>query len=312
MNFFKISFSVFLLSFILSYLITPLIIKFSENKKIGISHPDHRKIHKKPVSQIGGIAIYISFLIAILIFTKFERQLFTIIFSASIVFLLGLKDDLKEIPAIIKLVVQIISAILLIISGVKINFLSNPFGEIIYLGIFSIPVTLLWIVGIINALNFIDGLDGLACGISIISGIIFFLLSIVMEKTEINLFILSSAVIGSCAGFLRYNFHPAKIFMGDCGAYFLGFILSSIAIIGAFKSVATLAILAPVLILGIPILDVILSIIRRIKKGESTFTPDKEHLHHKLLEMGLSQRQTVLLIYLANLILGAIALILVK
>lgn len=274
-----------------------------------MAYPGERKVHTQPIPQVGGWAIYLTFLLVVLLTLKLKGQLLGILLGGSLILILGTIDDLFNLPAKVKLVGQILAALILLFFGVKISFVTNPLGGMIYLGGWGGLVTVLWVVGITNALNLIDGLDGLAAGISIIAAATFFCLSYLGKPAE-TILVLSLILMGSSLGFLRYNFSPARVFMGDSGSMFLGFTLSAIAVMGAFKSAATLALLAPILVLGVPILDTAFAIVRRLKSGQPAFQADKEHIHHKLLQLGLSQRQTVLLIYLVSIFLGAIALIL--
>lgn len=274
-----------------------------------MAYPGERKVHTQPIPQVGGWAIYLTFLLVVLLTLKLKGQLLGILLGGSLILILGTIDDLFNLPAKVKLVGQILAALILLFFGVKISFVTNPLGGMIYLGGWGVLVTVLWVVGITNALNLIDGLDGLAAGISIIAAATFFCLSYLGKPAE-TILVLSLILMGSSLGFLRYNFSPARVFMGDSGSMFLGFTLSAIAVMGAFKSAATLALLAPILVLGVPILDTAFAIVRRLKSGQPAFQADKEHIHHKLLQLGLSQRQTVLLIYLVSIFLGAIALIL--
>jgi len=274
-----------------------------------MAYPEERKVHTQPIPQVGGWAIYLTFLLVVLLTLKINQQLLGILLGGSLILILGIIDDLFNLPPKVKLAGQIMASLILLFFGVKISFVTNPLGGMIYLGGWGALVTVLWVVGITNALNLIDGLDGLAAGVSIIAAATFFCLSYLGKPAE-TILILSLILMGSSLGFLRYNFSPAQVFMGDSGAMFLGFTLSAIAVMGAFKSAATLALLAPILVLGVPILDTAFAIVRRLKNGQPAFQADKEHIHHKLLQLGLSQRQTVLLIYLVSIFLGAIALIL--
>lgn len=300
---------IFILSLICSYTLTPLIKRVAESINIGMAYPGERKVHTRPIPQVGGWAIYLTFLLVVLLTLKLKGQLLGILLGGSLILILGTIDDLFNLPAKVKLVGQILAALILLFFGVKISFVTNPLGGMIYLGGWGVLVTVLWVVGITNALNLIDGLDGLAAGISIIAAATFFCLSYLGKPAE-TILVLSLILMGSSLGFLRYNFSPARVFMGDSGSMFLGFTLSAVAVMGAFKSAATLALLAPILVLGVPILDTAFAIARRLKSGQPAFQADKEHIHHKLLQLGLSQRQTVLLIYLVSIFLGAIALIL--
>lgn len=284
---------------------------FCKKFHFGLARPGGRKIHTAPVPQLGGVSFYVSVLLPFLFFAYSGKGL-ALLAGASLVFFLGVLDDLFDLGAGIKLVWQIVAACALIFSGIRIEFLTNPAGGMIPLGFAGIILTALWVVGITNAMNLVDGLDGLAAGLSLISSVLFLLLSFTMKTQIAFLPVLCACVAGSCLGFLFYNFHPAKIFMGDSGAYFLGYLLSAVAILGAFKSAAALALFVPLLVLSIPILDTATSIMRRLLSGQSPAHADQNHLHHKLLQMGLSQRQTVILIYFVSMLLGFLGLFLAR
>ncbi len=212
-----------------------------------------------------------------------------------------------------KLVFQIVAAIVLIIGDVKIDAITNPFTKttkLIQLGIFSIPITIFWVVGITNTLNLIDGLDGLAAGVAMIASLSF--LFVAGKFNYVPVMIISSIIAGSCLGFLPYNFNPASIFMGDTGALFLGFMLASLSIEGVMKSVATIAVVVPIIILGVPIFDTTFAIFRRLLNGKSIAEADKGHLHHRLLQMGYSQKKTVLILYFISAIFGLCAVLIAK
>ena len=212
-----------------------------------------------------------------------------------------------------KLLFQIIAAIVLIFGDVKIDALTNPFTQssnLIPLNGFSIPITIFWVVGITNTLNLIDGLDGLASGVAMIASLSF--LFVANKFNYIQVMIMSSIVAGACLGFLPYNFNPAKIFMGDTGALFLGFILAALSIEGVMKSVATIAVVVPIIILGVPIFDTTFAIFRRLLNGKSIAEADKGHLHHRLLKMGFSQKKTVLILYSISAIFGLCAILIAK
>jgi UDP-GlcNAc:undecaprenyl-phosphate GlcNAc-1-phosphate transferase len=230
-----------------------------------------------------------------------------IVSGASLMFLLGVADDLKSLSAKFKFVCQILIALFAFWMGVKITVLSNPFG-----GMFLVPewlsavFTVFWLVGITNTINLIDGLDGLAAGVSTIAGVT---LSIIALKTnQVFSAVIILSLVGGTIGFLRYNFNPAKIFMGDSGSLFLGFTLAAISISGVLKLAATVTILLPLLILGFPIIDTTFAIIRRAVNGKPIFQPDKGHLHHRLLGFGLSHRRVVVIIYCFSSLLAGIAL----
>ncbi len=276
--------------------------------------PDARKVHKEPIPRLGGIAIFLGSILSLVTIEILESGFFTkssswygIIAGSSLMFLLGVSDDLKPLPAKFKFVFQILVAITAYYLGIKIIVLSNPFGGMIILPEWlSLFMTVFWLVGITNTINLIDGLDGLAAGVSMIAGIT---LSIIALQTHQYLgAVIILTLVGGTIGFLRYNFNPAKIFMGDSGSLFLGFTLAAISITGVLKLAATVTILLPLLILGVPILDTTFAIVRRAAKGQPIFQPDKGHLHHRLLGIGLSQRRVVIVIYGFSSLLAGIAL----
>jgi UDP-GlcNAc:undecaprenyl-phosphate GlcNAc-1-phosphate transferase len=225
------------------------------------------------------------------------------------IFALGIADDLKPLPAKLKFLIQIGAAAIAVYLGVRIDFLSNPAGGLILLPAYvGVPLTIFWLVGITNTINLIDGLDGLAGGVSLIAASTTALIAYQTHQPVIAL--LALALIGSTIGFLRYNWNPAKIFMGDSGSLFLGFTLAAVSVVGVLKLLATAALLVPVLILGVPIFDTTFAIVRRALQRRPIFSPDRGHLHHRLLGMGFSQRRAVLIIYGICLLLGGTALFL--
>ena len=230
--------------------------------------------------------------------------------GASVLIVLGIIDDIKALPASFKLVVQIIAALIPALNGVRAYNIANPFVsyDYIHLGAFAIPFTVIWIVGIINAVNFIDGLDGLAVGISSIAS--FSLLIIAAMVSESYVVIIMAALAGSCIGFMPFNMNPAKIFMGDTGSMFLGYILAVMSVQGMFKFYAVVTFAVPFIILGLPILDTAFAIIRRLMKGQSPFAADRGHVHHRLIDMGFDQKQTVAILYALSAVLGLSAVLL--
>lgn len=301
----------FITAAIISLVMTPVARKIAYNIKAIDIPKDERRIHKKPIPLLGGLAIYISTIISILIFLPLDRTNFCIIIGSTIIVICGIIDDTRDLSPKMKLLFQIVASIVLILGDVKITFLTNPFKNgLLYLNGFSIPLTIFWVVGITNTVNLIDGLDGLAAGVSLIASMSLFFVASRFEYLPIM--IMSVVLAGSCLGFLPYNFNPAKIFMGDTGALFLGFMLAVISIEGVMKSVATIAIVVPIIILGLPIFDTTFAIFRRLLNGRPIMEADKGHLHHKLLQMGLSQRQTVLILYLISGIFGVSAVLIAK
>lgn len=303
----------FIISAAISLLITPIV------KRIAIIcgavdvPKDDRRIHKRPMPSMGGLAIYISVIVVSLIFIPMGKELFATIAGGTIMLISGMIDDIRGLSPRGKLLFQVVAAIVLILGDVRILGITNPFSktlEIIPLNNLSIPITIFWVVGITNTLNLIDGLDGLAAGVTMIASLSFLLVA--NRFGYISIIIMSATVAGACLGFLPYNFNPATIFMGDTGALFLGFILSSLSIEGVMKSVATIAIVVPILILGVPIFDTTLAIFRRLLSGRSIAEADDGHLHHKLLRMGYSQKETVIILYLISGIFGLFATLIAR
>ncbi|MFL0267193.1 glycosyltransferase family 4 protein [Candidatus Clostridium radicumherbarum] len=300
-----------LISAVISLLATPLVKKLAV--KIGaIDVPkDERRVHKKPIPLLGGLAIYIAFIITIILKKgSLETSELGIILGSTIIVIGGVIDDIKNLKPLVKLSFQIAAALCLIASGVSITILTNPFGGInglIYISWLYIPFTVIWVVGITNALNLIDGLDGLAAGVALISTITIFIIAIIHNRSEAA--ILTSVLGGAIIGFLPYNFNPATIFMGDTGAQLLGFLLAAISMEGTIKSATAFAISVPILAIGLPIYDTIFAMIRRKVNGKPISQADRGHLHHRLLDLGLSQRQAVIIMYLISAILGGIAII---
>ena len=297
---------------ILSFILTPVAKKVAW--QIGaIDVPkDERRMHKKPIPRLGGLAVFFGFLVAVVLFVPIDREMRGILIGSLIMVVLGVIDDSISLPALVKFVVQILAAFVVVLHGTKIDIMSNlnVFSEQTYLnlGAWSIPITILWIVTITNAVNLIDGLDGLSVGVCTIASISLFVITIVVS--EYNVAMVMVAVIGACLGFLPYNVNPAKIFVGDTGATFLGFILATMSIQGMFKTYAILSFAAPLLILGLPLFDTMFAIIRRVSHGQSPMHADRGHVHHRLVDMGFSQKQTVLILYLVSVVLGTTAVLL--
>ncbi len=281
----------------------PFILKFAKHHKL-FDLPGGRRIHSEPTPRIGGVAIFLALLLPLLIFFKVPPQLYGIYLGLISIFTLGILDDLYELPAWTKLVGQVFAASITIFFGITISNLTNPFGGTILLSPFvDVILTLVWILLIVNTVNFLDGLDGLAAGISGIASFILIVLSLFTIVNQPDTASMAAIVLGAALGFLYYNWHPAKIFMGDSGSHILGYMIAILSIISGGK-VATAA-----LVLGFPILDVAWSVVRRLGTGRHPFSADRMHLHHRLLDMGLTQPQTVTLFYLLSSSLGVIALI---
>lgn len=284
-----------IICFLASIALTPLVKKFAIY--VGaVDKPNQRKVHQKIMPRLGGLAIYISMIIGFAIAKPLDDVIATwpILLGATIIVITGAFDDRFELSPKVKLLGQILAAGVVIYAGVQVPFINLPFGTTIHLGILTIPFTLLWIVGITNAINLIDGLDGLAAGVSSIVLITISAMAMVMGNTFVV--VMGTILLASTLGFLIYNFHPAKIFMGDTGALLLGFMISVFSILG-FKSITVYSLVLPIIILGVPISDTLFAIIRRIVNKKPLSAPDKSHLHHCLLRLGFSHRQTVLIIY---------------
>lgn len=301
-----------LVAFLISFASTPAVIAVANKIKALDIPKDERRVHKKPIPLIGGLAIFYGFVISVLCFGVIDKAVMGILIGALIMVTVGVIDDMKDLPAKVKLVFQIIAALIAVGSGLSIEYIANPFSRwfgsaYINLKWLSVPITVIWIVGVTNAVNLIDGLDGLAAGISSIASVTFLALTIFSQN--LNIAIMTAALAGACFGFLPYNFNPAKIFMGDTGSTFLGYVLACISVQGLLKVHALISFAVPVLILGLPIFDTLFAIIRRILTGRSPMSPDRGHLHHRLIDMGFSQRQTVAILYTLTSILCLTAVV---
>ena len=302
----------FVLAIVVSFSITPLVKRMAY--KVGaIDVPkDERRMHKTPIPRLGGLAIFIAFLFAVLIFVDIDKQFQGILLGAIMIVILGVMDDIMTLKALPKFLVQIAAAGVAVYHGCVIQFVSNPnvFSEYTYLnlGWISVPLTIIWIVAITNAVNFIDGLDGLAVGVSAISTASLLVIALMVREWAIC--IILAALLGSCLGFIPYNMNPAKIFMGDTGATFLGFILACLSVQGLFKFYAVISFAVPFLVLGVPIFDICFAFLRRILKGQNPMKADRGHVHHRLIDMGFNQKQAVALSYMLTAILGLAAVLL--
>lgn len=298
----------FLAAFILTFIQMPFTIKIAKKKGFLDVPKDERRVHKKPIPVGGGIAMVISVSILMVYFLPINKNLILTLIASLIIAISGIYDDKEGLSPKLKFLFQILAAVILIIGGMKIEFFTNPFDShdaLLILNILSIPVTIFWVCGITNTINLIDGLDGLASGVSMICAISMFFITYKMGRYDVSL--ICALVAGACLGFLPFNFNPAKIFMGDTGALYLGFMLSYISISGFLKQAAILMIFVPVLILGVPVFDTAFAMVRRKLSGKSMVEADKGHLHHRLLKMGLNQRQTVVILYSISAIFGVLA-----
>lgn len=297
---------------IISFITTPLVRIFSH--KVGAMDvpKDERRMHKIPIPRLGGLAIFLGFMTSYLLFGALTVPVRGILIGAVIIVIIGAIDDILRLPWWIKLIGQIGAALVPVLHGVRIERFSNPLffmeTQYIELGVLSIPITVLWIVAITNSVNLIDGLDGLAVGVSGIASLFMLIIGLVMGDPVFT--ILMAAVAGGCFGFIPYNFNPARLFMGDSGALFLGFILSTVSVMGLFKFYAIISFAVPFLILGLPIFDTVTAFVRRTLKGKNPMKPDRGHVHHKLIDLGFSQKQAVAILYTLSAILGLSAVVL--
>ncbi|MCD8036017.1 MAG: undecaprenyl/decaprenyl-phosphate alpha-N-acetylglucosaminyl 1-phosphate transferase [Clostridiales bacterium] len=295
-------------AFAISMVMTPFAKKLSE--KLGaIDYPKARGMHNKPMPRLGGIAIVMGFMITVLVLYRYVsdiniKHFIGFIAGAVVIVCVGIVDDCKNLPAKVKLLFQIIAALLVIASGIRINVVMWPVTY--YLQKLSGPITLIWIIGVTNAVNLIDGLDGLAAGVSSIASLCLMVLCI-LTGTE-SAVMLTAALAGSCLGFLPRNFNPAEIFMGDTGATFLGYVLAVTSIIGVFKGYAILALIVCLLSLGLPIFDTLCAMLRRLITHQPIMQADRGHLHHKLIDNGYTQKQAVLILYGISVLLAALAI----
>ncbi|MBR4296414.1 MAG: undecaprenyl/decaprenyl-phosphate alpha-N-acetylglucosaminyl 1-phosphate transferase [Clostridia bacterium] len=292
---------------LLSYVCTPLVRVLAF--KIGaVDIPkDDRRMHRVPIPRIGGLAIFIAFALTILAFCKMNDFLTVALFGSLIIVVMGVLDDVFSLPAWVKLLAQILVALFAIYEGVSIEFITLG-SDIIQLGKWSLPITLIWIVVLTNSINLIDGLDGLSCGVSAICSMSLFVVMVVLG--DMNSALVTAIVIGACLGFMPFNAHPAKIFMGDTGAQTLGYLLSLISVQGVFKMHTVLSFLIPLSIFGLPIFDTVFAVIRRVIHGKNPFSADRGHIHHRLIDMGFGQRKSVRILYSICGLLGIAAVLL--
>lgn len=269
--------------------------------------PGARSVHTQPIPYMGGVAIYVGYVVAVLATVRQpSSEVWGGIIAGGLAMLLGLIDDFRALRPGAKLAGQVVVALALVFSGVGIEFLTNPYGGLILLGRLAAPLTIFWVVGLMNVVNLIDGLDGLAAGTVAIASLT--LMFVAAQRVQAVVAALAGAIAGSALGFLPYNWNPAKIFMGDAGSMFLGCALAVVSVEGALKSATAIA-LVPVIALGLPIFDTAFAIVRRVVNGKSPAEADRGHIHHRLLEMGLTQRQAVVLLYMASGLLGLTAML---
>ncbi len=316
----------FLASIILSFLLSYVALKISRRYRLFDLPNEERKIHQNPIPNVGGIAMFVSFwivLIAFIIIAKttgyYLKYEIGLLVASSILFIVGILDDRKKLRPLTKIIAQIIAGLVIIASGVGITYINNPFGGFIFLNQIQIPIAifdsvhhitliadilaLLWIVGMINVVNFLDGLDGLASGVSVIAFAVIYFLSVNPTVNQPLSATISVVAIGVVLGFLPFNLNPAKIFMGDTGSMFLGLLLATLAIIAGGKVATAL------LVLGLPIFDGLWVATARLLQGKAPWVAGRDHLHHKLLDLGLSRRVVVIIFWIITALFGSIALI---
>ena len=297
-------------AFTLSFLMTPPVKRFAE--LVGaVDQPSERRINKVPIPRMGGLAIFLGFVITVLLFVDLNTQVTGILLGAVIIAVMGAVDDIVSLNAWVKLALQIVAAGVAIRCGVVFDAISNPnflsFETTLPIGALSVPLTLLWIVACTNAVNLIDGLDGLAVGVSAISSLTMLVVSLIVSEPVVSLML--AALTGACIGFMPYNLNPAKIFMGDVGSQMLGYVLATVSTLGLFKLHAIITFFVPLMALALPLADTTFAFFRRILRGQSPFTADRGHLHHRLLDMGMSQKQVVAVLYGISALLGLSAVL---
>jgi len=300
------------ISMLITFAATPLVKKLAF--KIGaVDVPkDNRRMHDHPIPRLGGLAIFIGCVVSLLLFAEINEALIGILVGALIIVAVGVVDDAHPLGAGIKFILQIVAALLAVGHGVVIQTIANPFpfgGAYLDFGVWAIPITVIWIVAVTNSVNLIDGLDGLADGVSTIAAATMLVISLLLGDLKIAL--ICGALVGACIGFIPYNRNPAQIFMGDTGATFLGYMLATVSVIGLFKFYAIISFIVPFIILGFPIFDTTSAFTRRILKGQNPMKADRSHTHHKLIDMGMNQKQAVATLYMVAGVLGLCAVMIV-
>ena len=299
------------IAFLVSFLMTPPVKRFAESVGAIDVPKDERRVHDHPIPRMGGLAIFLGFVLTVLLFVDLNTQVTGILLGAVIIAVMGAVDDIVSLNAWIKLAAQIVAAVVAIRCGVVFDAISNPnflsANTTIQIGWTSVPLTVLWIIACTNAVNLIDGLDGLAVGVSAISSLTMLVVSLIVSEPVVSL--LLAALSGACLGFMPYNLNPAKIFMGDVGSQLLGFVLATASTLGLFKFHAIITFLVPLLALALPLADTTFAFFRRILHGQSPFHADRGHLHHRLLAMGMSQKQAVAVMYGISAVLGLMAVL---
>jgi UDP-GlcNAc:undecaprenyl-phosphate GlcNAc-1-phosphate transferase len=299
--------------FALALLFTVLLVPVVRRNAIKAGYydaPGERKIHTQPIPRLGGIAIWLGFMLALGVISLIYQSpvlssaLPGVLTGGAMIFFLGLLDDLFTLSPYLKLAVQCVAALTAFALGVQISNLDLPGAQLLVLNALSLPVTVVWLVGLMNAMNFIDGIDGLAAGVTTLSALT--LTVVAMFTHQPSSALLAAVLAGASLGFLVYNFHPARIFMGDSGALFCGFVLACIAVTGVLKT-KVVVMLLPMFVLSVPILDITYSVFRRLLRGQNPFLPDADHIHHQFLKAGLGQIKTVTYLYSLCVVGGLVA-----
>lgn len=291
-------------AFVIAVVLTPLTIKLAFRWG-ATDAPDTRKVHTQVMPRMGGLAIFLAFFLTLLVVVRVSGPFTGLLAGCALVFLTGWLDDMFGLSPLMKLLGQLAAAGVAVYFGIVIHYVTNPFNGSLDLGAFSIPLTLLWIVGITNAINLIDGLDGLAAGISAIAAATMGVIAFLQGQPQVAL--VAFVLVAAALGFLPFNFHPARTFMGDCGSNLLGFALGCLSVLAATKSTAVISLLVPIVVLGIPIFDTFFAIVRRVHNKTPIYLPDKAHLHHRLMALGVSHGRSVLIIYGISLLFSGIA-----
>ena len=296
-----------LCSFLISFTSTPTA-SFIAYKIGAVDVPtDGRRMHNKPIPRLGGLAVFFAFVVSTLVYCEITPMLLSLLLGGLMIVIIGVIDDVFRIKPYAKLIIQLIAAVFPIMEGVTIDFFSIG-GETFQLGIWSKPLTLVWILLVTNAVNLIDGLDGLSCGVSAICSLSLLLVTLTFGQSLPSA-LLCAILAGACIGFLPYNSNPAKIFIGDTGAMFLGYTMSVISISGVFKVHATLSFLIPMSIFGLPLFDTLFAIFRRLIHGQAPWHADRGHIHHRLIDLGFNQKQSVHILYAISGMLGLSAVL---
>ncbi len=296
-------------SFLVSAFLMPLMVKVANHIK-AIDIPRKRHIHKKPIAKLGGLGIFLAFILAYMLFGTSSTRMNAILLGSFIIILTGLVDDINSIRASHKLIGQIVSALIIMLYG---NILLQDvglFGYTMHFGLWAYPITLIFIIACINIINLIDGLDGLSGGISSIFYLTIGVISMIQFRFGTLELILTFIMLGATLGFLTFNFYPAKIFAGDAGAMFMGYMIAVISLLG-FKGALLSSLAVPLMVLAIPILDTGFAIVRRLVRRQPVFEADKDHLHHQFLKMHFSQRRTVLTIYAINILFSIASILMI-